>query len=122
MVEGFMRATNLLVPAKRFVLFGYGSVGRGIAKCLRALGARVGVVEPNPIRALEAVLDGMLVISIEEALRNGEVFITATGRPGAIIGEHFEQLPDGAILANAGHFSWRWISRSCVGRQSLRTA
>lgn len=105
-VEGFMRATNLLVPAKRFVVFGYGSVGRGIAKCLRALGARVGVVEPNPIRALEAALDGMLVVDIKAALRNAEVFITATGRPGVIVGEHFEQLQDGAILANAGHFSW----------------
>jgi adenosylhomocysteinase len=117
-VEGFMRATNLLVPAKRFVLFGYGSVGRGIAKSLRALGARVGVVEPNPIRALEAVLDGMLVISIKEALRNGEVFITATGRPGVITGEHFEQLPDGAILANAGHFSWE-IDLAELRRQAI---
>jgi adenosylhomocysteinase len=105
-VEGFMRATNLLVPSKRFVVFGYGSVGRGIAKCLRSLGARAGVVEPDPIRALEAALDGMLVVSTKEALKNGEVFITATGRPGVIVGEHFGQLPDGAILANAGHFAW----------------
>ncbi|MEK6303166.1 MAG: adenosylhomocysteinase [Acidobacteriota bacterium] len=105
-VEGFMRATNLLVPARRFVVFGYGSVGRGIAKCLRALGARVAVVEPDSIRALEAALDGMQVSEIEQALKNGEVFITATGRPGVMVGEHFQRLPDGAILINAGHFSW----------------
>ena len=106
MVEGFMRATNLLVPARPFVVFGYGSVGRGIAKCLRAMGARVVVVEPDSIRALEAALDGMQVSEIEQALRTGEVFITATGRPGIIVGQHFDRLPDGAILMNAGHFSW----------------
>jgi len=105
-VEGFMRATNLLVPARPFVVFGYGSVGRGIAKCLRAMGARVIVVEPDSIRALEAALDGMQVSEIEQALRTGEVFITATGRPGIIVGQHFDRLPDGAILMNAGHFSW----------------
>jgi len=105
-VEGFMRATNLLVPAKRFVVFGYGSVGRGIAKCLRALGGRVTVVEPDAIRALEAALDGMQVSNIEQSFTSGDVFITATGRPGVIVGEHLERLPDSAILINAGHFSW----------------
>ena len=104
-VEGFMRATNLLVPARSFVVFGYGSVGRGIAKCLRALGGRVTVVEPDAIRALEAALDGMQVSGIEQAFTSGEVFITATGRPGVILREHFERLPDSAILVNAGHFS-----------------
>jgi adenosylhomocysteinase len=105
-VEGFMRATNLLVPARGFVVFGYGSVGRGIAKCLRALGGRVTVVEPDAIRALEAALDGMQVSNFDQAFANGDVFITATGRPGVIVREHFERLPDSAILINAGHFSW----------------
>lgn len=105
-VEVFMRETNLLVQSKRFVVFGYGSVGRGIARCLRRLGGHVTVVEIDPIRALEAVLDGMNVISLEEALGIGEVFFTATGRPGAIAAESLDHLPDGAILANAGHFSW----------------
>jgi adenosylhomocysteinase len=105
-VEGFMRETNLLVQSKRLVVFGYGSVGRGIARCLRRLGGRVTVVELDPIRGLEAVLDGMKVSSLEEALGSGEVFFTATGRPGAIAGESIDHLPDGAILANAGHFSW----------------
>lgn len=105
-VEAFMHATNLLVPSRRYVVFGYGSVGRGLAKCLRALGGFVSIVEPDPIRALEAALDGMLVTDIDEAIANAEVFFTATGRPGVIAGERIAQLPDGAILANAGHFSW----------------
>jgi adenosylhomocysteinase len=105
-VEGFMRETNLLVQARSFVVFGYGSVGRGIARTLRKLGGHVAVVELDPIRALEAVLDGMVVISLDEALKIGEVFFTATGRPGVIAAESIDRLPDGAILANAGHFSW----------------
>ena len=105
-VEGFMRSTNLQVPAKRFVVFGYGSVGRGIARCLRALGGRVIVVEPDPIRALEATLDGMRVRAAAQALKGGEVFISATGRPGVIAGRDLDELPEGAILLNAGHFSW----------------
>lgn len=105
-VEGFMRETNLLVQARSFVVFGYGSVGRGIARTLRKLGGHVTVVEPDSIRALEAVLDGMVVTSLDDALKIGEVFFTATGRPGVIAGESFDRLPDGAILGNAGHFSW----------------
>ncbi len=105
-VEGFMRETNLLVQSKKFVVFGYGSVGRGIARNLRRLGGQVSVVEVDPIRALEAVLDGMNVTRLEEAMGAGEVFFTATGRPNAIAGESLDRLPDGAILANAGHFSW----------------
>ena len=116
-VEGFMRATNLLVPGRSFVVFGYGSVGRGIAKCLRALGARVNVVEPDAIRALEAALDGMQILSASQAFNGGDVFITATGRPGVITGEHFELLPDSAILINAGHFSWE-IDLACLRARS----
>ncbi len=105
-VEGFMRETNLLIQSRSFVVFGYGSVGRGIARCLRRLGGRVTVVEIDPIRALEAALDGMQVTTLEEALSIGEVFFTATGRPGVIAAESIDRLPDGAILGNAGHFSW----------------
>jgi adenosylhomocysteinase len=105
-VEGFMRETNLLVQSKQFVVFGYGSVGRGIARSLRRLGGHVTVVEVDPIRALEAVLDGMRVTKLEDSMGIGEVFFTATGRPDAIAGESLDRLKDGAILANAGHFSW----------------
>ena len=123
-VEGFMRETNLLVQSKRFVVFGYGSVGRGIARNLRRLGGQVTVVEVDPIRALEAVLDGMSVNTLEEALRVGEVFFTATGRPDAIAAESLDRLPDGAILANAGHFSWEidiaGLRRRAVSIERLR--
>jgi adenosylhomocysteinase len=105
-VEGFMRETNLLVASRSFVVLGYGSVGRGIARSLRKLGGLVTVVEPDPIRALEAVLDGMRVTELAEALSIGEVFITATGRTGALPAAAIDRLPNGAILANAGHFSW----------------
>lgn len=120
-IEGFMRATNLLVPSKRFVVFGYGSVGRGIARYLRRLGGQVIVIEPDPIRALEAALDGMQVSGVDEALTAGEIFITATGRPGAITAEHLERLPDGAILINAGHFSWE-IDLSALQEKAAGTA
>jgi adenosylhomocysteinase len=105
-VEGFMRETNLMVQSRQFAVFGYGSVGRGIARSLRRLGGHVNVVEVDPIRALEAALDGMIVKTLEEAMRTGEVFFTATGRADAIAGTSFDLLQDGAILANAGHFSW----------------
>lgn len=105
-VEGFMRETNLLVQSRSFVVCGYGSVGRGIARNLRKLGGHVAVVEPDPIRALEAVLDGMRVVELAAALRVGEVFFTATGRADAIPASAIAHLPYGAILANAGHFSW----------------
>ncbi len=106
MVEGFMRVTNLRVPARRFVVIGYGWCGRGVARSLKSFGARVSVVETDPIHALEAALDGMQVSELDEALPWGEVFITVTGRPGILKREHFEAMTEGAILANAGHFSW----------------
>lgn len=105
-LAAFLTVTNLQVPAKRFAVFGYGSVGRGIARCLRAQHGRVTVVEPDPIRALEAALDGLQVATAERALAESEVLITATGRANAIGAEHLDLLRDGAILANAGHYSW----------------
>ncbi len=116
-IEAFMRATNMLVPSRRYTVFGYGSVGRGIARCLRALGGRVRVVEPDPVRALEAALDGMRVTNVDEAFSDSNVFFTATGRPGVITADRIRQLPDGAILANAGHFSWE-IDVSELKRQA----
>ena len=106
MVASFLKITNLQVPAKRFAVFGYGSVGRGIAKSLQAQHGVVTVVEPDAIRALEAVLHGFRVASTEAALRTCDVLITATGRADAIAAEHLSLLRDGAILVNAGHYSW----------------
>ena len=105
-VEAFMRTTNLMVPAKRFVVFGYGWCGRGIARTLKQLGAQVAVVEPDAVKALEAALNGMMVREAEEIIDWASVIITATGRPGVLGVGDFEKMTDGVILANAGHFSW----------------
>jgi adenosylhomocysteinase len=104
-VDGFNRATNTIVAGRTFCLFGYGTVGRSLARTLRALNATVLLVEVDPIRALEAALDGMLVMPLEQALPIADTVITLTGRPGIVRAEHFGLLKDGAMLANVGHFS-----------------
>ncbi len=104
-VDGLLRATNILIAGKVAVVAGYGWVGRGIAMRLRGMGARVIVVEADPIRALEAVMDGFEVTNMLEAAKKGEIFITATGDKDVIRKEHMEVMKDGAILANAGHFN-----------------
>ena len=105
-VESFMRITNLMIPGRRFVVVGYGWCGRGIAQYLDALGGRVAVVETDAIKALEAALDGYRVGKIEDLASWGEVFITATGRPGVIGEAAIARMRPGAILANSGHFPW----------------
>jgi len=104
-LDGFNRATNTIVAGRTFALFGYGTVGRSMARTLRADNATVLLVETDPIRALEAALDGMLVMPIEQALPLADVVITLTGRPGIVREEHFPLLRDGVMLANVGHFS-----------------
>jgi len=104
-VSAFLQATNLGIAGRRFAVLGFGWCGRGIARYLSALGARVAVVEPDSIRALEAALEGLEVLELEDAIRRSQVVVTATGRPGVLRREHFELLTDGAILANTGHFS-----------------
>ncbi len=104
-IDGILRATNILLAGKRAVVAGYGWVGRGIAMRLRGMGARVIVTEVDPIRALEAVMDGFDVMSMVEAARLGDIFITATGNRDVIRREHIELMKDGAILANSGHFN-----------------
>jgi len=104
-VEGFMRATNLLVAATTFCVVGYGACGRGVARALRADGALVLVVERDPVRALEAAFDGMRVRGLHDALPEADVVITVTGTTGVIGRRELALLKDGALLANAGHFS-----------------
>jgi adenosylhomocysteinase len=103
-VEGFMRATNRLVATTTFVVVGYGSCGRGIARALRALGGSVTVVERNVARALEAAFDGMRVRDLPRALPDADVVITATGRERILLRDEILLLRDGAVLANTGHF------------------
>jgi len=104
-LDGILRATNMLIAGRTVVVCGYGWVGRGIAMRARGLGARVVVTEVDPIRALEAVMDGYSVMPMGEAARIGEIFITATGCNKVIRGEHFKVMRDGAILCNTGHFN-----------------
>ncbi len=104
-LDGIMRATNVLIAGKVVVVAGYGWVGRGIATRARGMGARVVVTEVDPIKALEAVMDGFEVMPMERAVRIGDIFITATGNIDVIRAEHMLAMKDGAILANAGHFN-----------------
>ncbi|MFP3402571.1 MAG: adenosylhomocysteinase [Acidilobus sp.] len=104
-IDGILRATNVLLAGKRVVVAGYGWVGRGIAMRARGMGARVIVTEVDPIRALEALMDGFDVMSMAEAAPIGDVFITATGDINVVRREHILVMKDGAILANAGHFN-----------------
>jgi adenosylhomocysteinase len=104
-VDGLIRATNVLIAGKRAVVAGYGWCGRGLASRLEGLGANVIVTEVNPTRALEAVMDGFLVMPMREAATAADIIITATGDVDVLTAEHFTLLKDGAIIANTGHFN-----------------
>ncbi|MGH2358359.1 MAG: adenosylhomocysteinase [Candidatus Limnocylindria bacterium] len=104
-LDGILRATNVLFAGKSVVVGGYGWVGRGIASRAEGLGANVIVVEVDPIRALEAAMDGYRVMNAEAAAAEGDIFIAATGNLNVWGRQHFGQMRDGAILANAGHFN-----------------
>src|SRR5579884_1229283 len=103
-IDGILRATNTFLAGATLVVAGYGWCGRGIAMRARGMGARVIVCEVNATRALEAVMDGLQVMSMAEAAPLGDIFVTATGMAGVIRAEHFSAMKDGAILANSGHF------------------
>jgi adenosylhomocysteinase len=103
-LEGVMRATNMLIAGKTVVVGGFGWVGRGIALRAKGLGAKVAVTEVDPVRALEAVMEGYSVMTMKDAAKVGDIFITATGCNQIITSEHFGQMKDGVILANSGHF------------------
>lgn len=102
--DGINRTTNLVVAGKMVVVCGYGWCGKGVAMRAKGLGANVIVTEIDPIRAVEAYMDGFAVMSMHEAAKVGEFFVTVTGNRDVIRGEHFKVMKDGAILCNAGHF------------------
>ena len=104
-VDGIIRATNKLLAGSSFVVCGYGWCGKGVAMRAKGMAARVIVVEVEPLRALEATMDGYEVLPIKEAAKIGEVFLTTTGDTSVIRREHFMLMKDGAIIANAGHFN-----------------
>jgi adenosylhomocysteinase len=104
-IDGIIRATNILLAGKTFVVAGYGWCGRGLAMRARGLGANVVVTEIDPLPALEAVMDGYRVMPMEDAARIGDIFCTLTGDINVIDKHHFEVMKDGAIVANSGHFN-----------------
>lgn len=104
-IDGILRATNVLYAGKVFVVGGYGYCGRGVAMRASGMGARVIVCEVDPLRALEAVMDGYQVMPMLEAARVGDIFCTVSGNINVIRREHFERMKDGAIVANSGHFN-----------------
>lgn len=102
--DGFMNATNLLIAGKRLVVAGYGWCGRGIAMRAKGLGANVAVTEVDPIRAIEARMDGFAVMPMIEAVKTADIIITATGNKDIIRAEHFQVMKDGCVMGNSGHF------------------
>jgi len=124
-IDGILRATNILLAGKTVVVAGYGWCGKGIAMRLRGLGARVIVTEIDPVKALEAAMDGFAVTTMDRAAAFGDIFVTATGNINVVDRVHFEQMKNGAILANAGHFNSEVNLRaleemSGEGRRTLR--
>jgi adenosylhomocysteinase len=104
-IDGIMRATNLLIAGSTFVVAGYGWCGRGVALRAKGLGAHVVVTEIDPLRALEAHMDGYEVMAMAQAAKIGDLFVTVTGDVSVIRKEHFDRMKDGAIMANSGHFN-----------------
>src|SRR5256714_1744959 len=104
-IDGIIRATNVLIAGKRFVVCGYGWVGRGVASRARGMGAHVIITEVDPLKALEASMDGFEVLPLAAAAKIGDIFCTATGDKHVIARDHMERMKDGALLANTGHFN-----------------
>jgi adenosylhomocysteinase len=104
-IDGIIRATNVLLAGKKFVVSGYGWCGRGLASRARGLGSQVIVTEVDPLKALEAVMDGFEVMSMSEAAKIGDIFCTVTGDINVIDENHFKVMKDGALVANSGHFN-----------------
>ena len=124
-IDGLMRATNILIAGKTAVVAGYGWVGRGVASRFRGMGANVIIVEIDPLRGLEAAMDGYLVMPIAEAAKRGDIFITTTGNLNVIGAAHFPTMKDGAIVANAGHFNDEIeipaLEKQSKGKRTVRT-
>jgi adenosylhomocysteinase len=104
-LDGIIRATNLLIAGLNVVVAGYGWCGRGVASRVRGLGGQVIVTEIDPTKAIEAALDGFRVMTMEEAARIGDIFVTVTGNKGVLREEHFRAMKDGAVICNSGHFN-----------------
>jgi adenosylhomocysteinase len=116
-LDGIIRATNILLAGRNIVVVGYGWCGKGVALRARGMGANVIVTEIDPIKAVEAVMDGFRVMPIAEASAIGDIFITVTGNRHVIDGPHFERMKDGAIVCNSGHFDLE-LNLKALGQMS----
>lgn len=123
-IDGIIRATNVLLAGKKILVCGYGWCGRGVANRARGLGAQVMVTEVDPVRGLEATMDGFLVMSLMEAVKQADIIITATGNKHVLTTTHFKHLKNGAIIANTGHFNvefdYEGLKKMSKKRQHLR--
>jgi len=119
-LDGIVRATNLLLAGLNVVVAGYGWCGRGVAMRARGLGAQVIVTEIDPTKAIEAVLDGYRVMTMEEAARVGDVFVTVTGNKSVLRDEHFRAMKGGAVICNSGHFNEEIDIPALAGQASER--
>ncbi len=117
-IDGILRATNILLAGKKFVVCGYGWCGRGIAMRAKGMGADTIVLEVDPVRSLEAAMDGFRVMSMEEAVKTGDIFVSATGNKHVISVDNMQKMKDGAIVANAGHFD---VEIDMAGLEKLKT-
>jgi adenosylhomocysteinase len=123
-IDGILRATNILLAGRTVVVAGYGMCGRGVATRARGMGAQVIVTEIEPMRALEAAMDGFRVMRMAEAAEVGDVFVTVTGNTSILRQEHFVRMKDGAILCNSGHFNVELdldaLAKLAQGRRMVR--
>jgi adenosylhomocysteinase len=123
-IDGILRATNILLAGRTVVVAGYGMCGRGVAARAKGMGAHVLVTEVEPLRALEAAMDGFPVLPMRRAAELGDVFVTVTGNTSVIAKEHFVRMKDGALLANSGHFNveidLEALSALAQGRRTVR--
>ncbi|XP_074914848.1 adenosylhomocysteinase isoform X2 [Buteo buteo] len=118
LIDGIKRATDVMIAGKVAVVAGYGDVGKGCAQALRSFGARVIITEIDPINALQAAMEGYEVTTMEEACKEGNIFVTTTGCTDIVQGRHFEQMKDDAIVCNIGHFDVevdaKWLNENAV--------
>ncbi|XP_058418865.1 adenosylhomocysteinase isoform X3 [Diceros bicornis minor] len=124
LIDGIKRATDVMIAGKVAVVAGYGDVGKGCAQALRGFGARVIITEIDPINALQAAMEGYEVTTMDEACQEGNIFVTTTGCIDIILGRHFEQMKDDAIVCNIGHFDVeidvKWLNENAVQKVNIK--
>lgn len=124
LIDGIKRATDVMIAGKVAVVAGYGDVGKGCAQALRGFGARVIITEIDPINALQAAMEGYEVTTMDEACKEGNIFVTTTGCVDIILGRHFEQMQDDAVVCNIGHFDVeidvKWLEENSAQKVNIK--